>query len=280
MHSPPVLCWISPCQLLVLLFSCCCSLLSHIVILALTLVNLEEITWWKKKLILRPELKVPLFVFPGSPFGARGFLFSDIWDAFQAFKYFTAPAAICKSWSHPSSVPVLVPFVVLLSCPSPPSVRSSSPSILHAFHSRLSLCCPICLASFLRSEKKERSILASIPVPPCITFPVFSLALQIQKVIQPYHLFLPPSFIPCILPSSASLPFLLYIHVSSFHPSHPLPPHFLCFLWFWPSCPHDRHHEKTLMTVHSASSAMRTVTAQEQLTGFCTERLRQALSPH
>lgn len=34
------------------------------------------------------------------------------------------------------------------------------------------------------------------------------------------------------------------------------------------------------MTVHSASSAMRTVTAQEQLTGFCTERLRQALSPH
>lgn len=34
------------------------------------------------------------------------------------------------------------------------------------------------------------------------------------------------------------------------------------------------------MTEHSASSAMRTVTAQEQLTGFCTERLRQALSPH
>lgn len=109
--------------------------------------------------------------------------------------------------------------MVLLSCPSPPSVRSSSPSILHAFHSRLSLCCPICLASFLRSEKKERSILASIPVPPCIPFPVFSLALQIQKLIQPYHLFLPPSFIPCILPSSASLPFLPYIHVPSFHRS-------------------------------------------------------------
>ena len=98
MHSPPVRRRISPCQLLVLLFSCCCSLLSHIAILALTLVNLEQITRWKKKkLILRPELKVPLFVFLGSPFGTRGFLFSDIWEAFQAFKYFTAQRPFVKA---------------------------------------------------------------------------------------------------------------------------------------------------------------------------------------
>lgn len=150
----------------------CCSVVpcfSRTVILVLTLANLEKITQREAAYFTTRRL----VCFPGSPFGATGISFWHM-RSLPGPKYLTTWRPFVKAghtlldclkvcWSHPSIFLCLDLFhhsFFLLFCHVP---HSSSPSILHAFHSCLRLCCPICLASFLQCL--ERGILTSLPHP-------------------------------------------------------------------------------------------------------------------